>query len=133
MEDSEYVLLGTIDYTEAKRLKSALEERGVILKLVSNPQTCGTGGCAPKLEVFVKESDTPRVKEFMIEEHNRSLGDLTHEAGLMDEVFDSEKESARCPACGTEFSTRLNECPDCGLCFGGGEASDEPSGEGCGE
>jgi hypothetical protein len=117
MEDSEYVLLGAVDYAEAKRLKSALEDRGVILKIVSNPESCGTGGCSPKLELFARQEDLPKFQEFIVEERTRALGGLDHEAGLADEVFDSEKESARWPACGTSFATTQSECPDCGLCF----------------
>ena len=33
-------------------------------------------------------------------------------------LFDSEKESAQCPACGEKFSTLKSECPGCGLGFG---------------
>jgi hypothetical protein len=120
MEDSEYVLLGAADYSEAKRLKAALEERGVILNLVSNPESCGTGGCMPQLEMFARAIDVVRVQEFLAAERSLSMGDLQHAPGLADEVFDTEKEIAKCPACGTDFSTKLNECPDCGLCFGGG-------------
>jgi uncharacterized OB-fold protein len=36
---------------------------------------------------------------------------------MADEGFDPEKATAKCPACGTEFSTTSAECPDCGLVF----------------
>jgi rRNA maturation endonuclease Nob1 len=36
----------------------------------------------------------------------------------INQVFDPENPTAVCPACGTEFSTHLGECSDCGLAFG---------------
>ena len=113
------VLLGVVEYAEGKRLKSALADRGVQLELKSNPETCTTG-CKPTVEIHIREEDVAVVRAFMEQEKARSLDGLEFDASLANEVFDPEKETARCPACGTEFSTKLTECPDCGLGFSGG-------------
>ena len=115
----EWVTLGEVEYGEAKRLQAVLAERGVQMLLASNPDSCGTGGCKPKLEVRVPSQSMELVRAFFEEERKRSMDGLEHDASLGDEVFDPERATARCPACGTEFSTQLKECPDCGLCFGG--------------
>ena len=115
---SSRTLLGTIDFNEAKRIRSVLEDRGVKVEIVNNPDTCSTGGCKPTVEVYIQESDRVAVQAFIEEEKAREMAGLEFDAALLGEVFDPEKESARCPACGTSFSTSLKECPDCGLVFG---------------
>lgn len=116
MEDSEYVQVGEAPVSEAKRLKAILEGRGVILQLASDPDNCNS--CSPKVALYVRPGDLEKFKALLSEEHARSLGDLTPDARLADAVFDSEKDEAVCPACGMVFSTKLTECPDCGLGFG---------------
>ena len=111
------VLLGVIDLAEAKRVRSILGERGVELFLRSNPETCASGACRPTVEIYVTEIDLPKVKEFFLEEKARSLAGLENDPSHENADFHPEKETARCPASGTEFSTKLSECPDCGLGF----------------
>jgi len=41
--------------------------------------------------------------------------DIDH--SILNNVFDSNAQTAVCPCCGTSFSTSLKECPDCGLVF----------------
>lgn len=118
-EETGKVLLGIIELAEAKRVRSVLVERGVNLELVSNPETCSSGNCAKTVEVFVSREQLPIVTEFYQAEKERYAAGLDFDAALFNEVYDPEKESARCPACGTEFSTRHKECPDCGLVFAG--------------
>ena len=112
------VLLGVIDYAEAKRIQARLEERGVRLRLKNNPETCSSGGCKPTVEIFALETDLAKVQEFFAEEKQRSLDGLDFDPQRESLVFDPEQEKATCPACGTVFSTTSKECPDCGLCFG---------------
>ena len=56
-------LLGSLDFQEAKRIRSLLEDRGVKLELTVQPETCGKG-CKPVADVFVEEADLPKVREF---------------------------------------------------------------------
>ena len=111
------VLLGVIDLVEAKRLRNVLAERGVVLELISNPATCSSGKCGTSVEVYVDAEQVAQFRAFIAAERAIVLEGLGARPELHDEVFDSEKENAICPACGTEFSTRSVECPDCGLGF----------------
>lgn len=119
-EQPQPVVLGVIEIKEAKRIKAALEPLGVRLELVGNPETCDTGACAPKVEVHARPEDLEKIQEYFQGERSRDLAGLEFDPTLLGEVYDSEKESARCPACGEVFSTQLVECPGCGLCFGAG-------------
>ena len=118
MIEPEMTRIGTLELGEAKRIRSLLLEKGIQLELVSDPQTCSTGGCARTVDVFVASEKIPEVTDFLKAEKIRAVDGLEFDSVLINEVYDPEKESARCPACGTRFSTQLKECPDCGLGFG---------------
>jgi hypothetical protein len=124
------ILLGVMELQEAKRVRSHLEERGVRLELVSNPETCGDGkvGCKPSVEVYAQEADVPLIAEFFKREKERDLGGREIDPQLLSQVFDTSNEDATCPACGTQFKTAAKECPDCGLVFV--PEGMEPAGEG---
>ena len=112
------VLIGSAELTEAKRIQSSLKECGITLELASHPEACGrAGGCKPKLEMYGREEDIPAIQAFFKAEQIKNMGDLEIDPSLLDEVFDPEKDTARCPACGHEFSTQSTQCPDCGLQF----------------
>ncbi len=109
-------LLGIMDLNEAKRIKEILAERGVAIELGHNKQTC-TRGCRVTVEVWGELEDLPKIQELLREEQAKLLEDLDFDPEQSAEVFDANKETAVCPACGTRFSTDLKECPDCGLVF----------------
>ena len=118
MNDS--VLLGKIEYNEGKRIKAELEQRGVLIELKSEePHACGSArGCSISLEVWAQPQDIPQIQEFIRTEHQRAMEGLDFNPALLDAVFDPEKETAQCPACGQEFKTATaKECPECGLVF----------------
>jgi len=118
-DEKEWVLLGKADYAEAKRILAQLAERGIELKLSAQSEDCqATGRCKVTVEVFARFGDMERVQEFFQHERIRDLGGLPVDPSLLGEVFDTEKPTAKCPACGTEFPTTSGECPECGLCFG---------------
>lgn len=114
---SDLVLIGTVEYQEAKRLRSLLEELKVHLELVSNPETCSTGSCKVTVEIYAARADLPIIAQVFESEHARLFDGLEQDNALIDEIYDPEKPTARCPACGTEFSTEAKACPDCGLVF----------------
>jgi hypothetical protein len=130
MSESTLHFLGTALFTEAKRIQAALKERGVIVTLINNPDAPAAAGKPQKIEMYVEEEAVPQVAEFFRQEKARDLGGLEIQPELLDEVFDPEKDTARCPACSEVFSTRLTECPGCGLGFSGEEAS---CGTSCGD
>ncbi|MCM2321910.1 MAG: hypothetical protein NDJ90_01465 [Oligoflexia bacterium] len=113
------VLLGVLEYNEAKRIQARIEESdGVRLLLKGNPDTCGPGGkCRPRVEVWALTDDLPKVRDFMARERDRDYAGLDVNPELHEEVYDPSKDTARCPACGTTFQTSARECPDCGLVF----------------
>jgi len=105
-----------MELVAAKRLKETLAERGTTIELGHNKQTC-TRGCKVTVEVWAAPEDIPKVQELLGEEHARLLEDLEFDPKQSGQVFDPAKKTAVCPACGTEFSTALSECPECGLVF----------------
>jgi hypothetical protein len=120
---SEHVKIGEAPIREAKRLQAALAERGVAVRLASDPEQCNS--CSPKIMMSIHRSDLAAFQALMNEERARAFGMSAEDVAAAassgtlrsEAVFDPEKEDATCPACGTVFSTRLTECPDCGLGF----------------
>jgi hypothetical protein len=117
MSIDDRVVLGIAELQEAKRIRSLLEEQGIRIELVSNPRTCSTGGCQVTVELRAHPNDAPAFEAFVKKERERELAELEVDPELLEQVFDPERESATCPACGTSFSTSSRECPDCGLVF----------------
>jgi hypothetical protein len=109
------ISLGSIDYQEAKRIRSVFESQGVTLEVTVQPESCGKG-CKPVADVFVEEEHLEKVRDFLAAEQIREHGGLLGTKHL-EHVFDTANEDATCPACGTGFKTTLTECPDCGLVF----------------
>jgi hypothetical protein len=103
-----FTLLGSIEL--------ALANQGVTIEINVQPETCGKG-CTPMADVFADEADIPKVRDFFAAERKRTHGDIDSAADQLNQVFDTSKEDATCPACGTQFKTSAKECPDCGLVF----------------
>lgn len=114
---AESVLLGVVELREAKRLQAALRDKNVELTLVSNPETCASGSCAPTVELRALPGDVEVFRDFLRAERDRALQGLDVDAARLESVFDPEQPEATCPACGTRFATTNTECPDCGLGF----------------
>ncbi len=116
--DNDKILVGVIEINEAKRLKDKLLEEGVQIDLVHNNETCAKG-CQTRIEFWANSKDINKVQEVLNQEVKKMIekegNNINHEQ--ISSVFDSEAKTANCPACGTEFSTTLKECPDCGLVF----------------
>lgn len=114
---SEKIVLGTAELFDAKRLKSILSDKGIALELVSNPEKCSTGGCKVTVELHARPEDVPIIVEHLQKERSKLLEDLNFNPELHEQTFDTNQQTAICPACGTTFSTTKSECPDCGLVF----------------
>jgi len=110
------IRLGTMPLEEAKTLQRVLATRGVEVALDHNAHTC-TRGCTVTVEVLVAESALPVVQETLKEQYQKLTQGLSVNWELMGEVFDPSRAEATCPACGTQFSTQVAVCPECGLCF----------------
>ena len=113
----EYIFLGVASVAKVEQLKSLVHGKNIRLEILYNQQSCSTGGCGMSVEVWVHPQDLPLIQEMMSKQLSQSLEGLDFDPNVVNQVFDPSKESAICPACGTQFSTREHECPDCGLVF----------------
>jgi hypothetical protein len=116
--ESGEILIGNIEFNEAKRIKSALAEKNVHLRLAAEPHVCSSKGCKITVEVYSREEDLPVVSQYFQEARARELDGLNVNLELLGSaVFDVDQETTQCPACGTSFRTTEKACPDCGLVF----------------
>jgi hypothetical protein len=113
----EGLFLGVMNIHEAKTHQLKLKERGVAVEFRTNGHTCTTG-CTVTVEVWGKNEDEAKLAEYFKEDYLRHLKGHEPDFNQLSEVFDPQLESVVCQACGTKFSPRLSECPDCGLCYG---------------
>ena len=56
--------LGSSPIAEAKRIQAALQDKGVQLVLVADPESCRSKNCQPRIEIFVRPEDATQVEEF---------------------------------------------------------------------
>ena len=112
------ILIGVIEVNEAKRLKEKLSSRGINIDLIHNDETCKKS-YQSKVEVWVNSESIEAVQKMIHEENMHMIMSEGVEVNpdQLNQVFDSDAETAVCPACGTSFSTKLKECPECGLVF----------------
>jgi len=116
MSETEKVRLGVMPLVEAKRLKETLAELGMEIELGHNEETC-TRGCRVTVEIWAEPRHIPKIQEVLKAESSKIYEGLDFDPKQVDQVFDPGKETAVCPACGTQFSTKSDECPECGLAF----------------
>ena len=116
MNDQEKIMIGVYEINEAQRLAEILFQKGIEIESKHNKQTC-SGGCRVTVEVWAKHKDIKEIIKLFKEEREKLLDGLNYDIELDSEVFDPNKENAKCPACGTSFSTKEDKCPDCGLGF----------------
>ena len=110
-------LFGVMSVADADRLQGQLRKFGARMEKLFNQATCSSGGCGSSVEVWIYKEDVEQVKQAIVAQQQKNLSGLNFNPDLLTEVYDSSKETATCPACGTNFSTKLSECPECGLCF----------------
>lgn len=110
------ILLGTAPVVIANRYRDLLKDQSIEIDLAYNESTCKTG-CSHTMEMWADEADLPTVIEFIRSENKKNFEGLDFDPELVNQVFDSSKSEAQCPACGTVFPTSASTCPDCGLGF----------------
>ncbi|MBF0442015.1 MAG: hypothetical protein HQK54_08935 [Oligoflexales bacterium] len=115
MED-DLIKIGTTGLTKAEKIKGAMRQHGIRLEILLDKEHCGRG-CDMRVELWGRAEDIPAIQEIMAKEYANSLDGLEYDPETINQVFDPEKETAICPACGHEFSTKSEECPECGLNF----------------
>lgn len=110
------IFLGVMDLQEAKNHQIKLKNKGILLELKSNGETCTTG-CKVTVELWGRESDQDHLKDYFKNQYLKNVEGHTPNFEHMSEVFDANAAEVICQACGTKFSPKLSECPDCGLVY----------------
>ena len=114
--DADLVACVQATLLEAKELRDACLAVDIPV-LLDRAGCCGKGGCAcaPKIQLFARAEDLPRVND-LVHERWRALAlregtiDPDHPA-----VAPAETEGTPCPACGTATPLVHGACGDCGL------------------
>lgn len=113
----EEVFLGVMGLQEAKNHQHHLKNKGVEIHFKTNGATCTTG-CKVTVEVWGLEVDLPRIQEYLQKDYLKHVQGHVPNFEQISAVFDPSASEVLCQACGTKFSPKLSECPDCGLCYG---------------
>lgn len=111
------IRLAILPLEEAKGLQDQLRSKNIELQLEHNDATC-TRGCSVTVEVLGYEKDLPVISEVYRDNYMKLLEGHDVNLDALNAVYDPSKSNATCPACATEFSTKLSECPECGLVLG---------------
>ena len=111
------IFLGVMELQEAKNHQLKLKAQGVELEFKTNGKTCTTG-CKVTVEVWAPAQHAELIKAHLMSDYLKHL--KGHEPNIehLASVFDPSASEVICQACGMKFSPQMNECPDCGLCYG---------------
>lgn len=116
LETSGLLFLGVMDLQEAKTHQIRLRDQNAQLILKTNPSTC-TSGCKVTVEVWADLAYKSILESYFKQNYLNNLKGHMPDLQTLNEVFDQSKENVICQACGTQFSSKLNTCPDCGLVY----------------
>ncbi len=116
MHHGEKTLFGIIPAGEADIVAKHLAQEGIDVVAITNHSTCKTG-CSPSKEIWVHPDDVATIQRVLHSRHMRTLEGMGADLELINQVFDPGQATAICPACGTEFSTKESQCPECELAF----------------
>jgi hypothetical protein len=118
LDGAELVPYGTASIAEARELVALCLEADVPAAVGSADgcgDGCSTGGCAPKVQLLVREEDARKVQDVL---RGRWL-EMVKAEGTVDQVaprppLDPDADPP-CPACGTVAPLVNGACSDCGL------------------
>jgi hypothetical protein len=115
LSDAELVACLEAPLPEAKQLRDACLEAEIPVVL-DRGGCCGKSGCgcAPKLQLFARAEDVPRVSHLM-HERWRALALREGTVDLDHRSVAPSGEDPPCPACGTAAPLVGGQCSDCGL------------------
>jgi hypothetical protein len=99
----------------ARELERRLLANEIPVMLATPDACCGSGGCAPKLQVLLREEDVPRLGQLLKDEWLEALAREGLGDGLMALGTPSSGEALACPACGFAGPLVEGACGDCGL------------------
>lgn len=112
LEGAELIPAVQAPLQDAKRLLASCLDADIPAVLGRTP-SCPTGGCTPKIELFVRPDDIPRLAALMREQWQDLVEGTLGVAMRAVEV--GEDEHLPCPACGTAAPLVDGACSDCGL------------------
>ena len=115
--EQELVKMGSANLAKAEQIKALLKRHDIQLEILLDKDNCGAG-CSLQVDLWIRAGYLSHVQEILSREYVNSLQGLDVDFERINQEFDPEKENAICPACGHEFSTQNDECPECGLNFG---------------
>lgn len=116
--DDELVTIHKGTLQELRYLEKIFKEENIGMLVMSDqPAGCQKGCCPTDYYLQVRQEDVMAAVTIIRAEFHRSTALDSHELDHSDQVFNSDASHATCPACGFEFETSTNICPDCGLCF----------------
>ena len=121
LADAELVPCFQAGFADAKEVRDACLGADIPV-LLDRGECCGKGGCgcAPKLQLFARSEDVPRVRD-LLQERWQELA--RREGTLDDDSPDADSptlaapagDEPPCPACGTAAPLVKGACTDCGL------------------
>lgn len=116
--DDEIVTIHQGALRDIRSLEEILHAEKIPALVAGDERSCGKG-CSPSaFYLQVRREDAPDALRILAAEHARTTALAQHDTTHSHTVYDTNADQATCPACGHTFSTTLDSCPDCGLCFG---------------
>lgn len=114
LAEAEVVAVLEAPVADAKRLLERCLEADIPVVL-GRDDHC-TKGCSPKLILFARAEDAPRVGQLLNDAWRASvLAEGTVDGARAAAQVDPECDDLPCPACATIVPAAAPECPDCGL------------------
>jgi len=107
---------------ELKQIRRLLEKHGIASLIAGDGSDCSKGcGASSAFILQVKEADLGRAGSIMSEDFRRSTALDSHAVSNVSSssevVLDERAAEIYCPACGFNFVSQEQACPECGLCF----------------
>lgn len=103
------------DLKDLKGIAAVLEQEHISSILMGEEPGCGKGCCGPGAYLAVKREDVPEAQRVIQNYWDRTTGFSTYDTSSCEAVVNKDAGEAVCPACGFQFQTRTDTCPDCGL------------------
>lgn len=114
LADAEVVPVLEAPVADAKRLLERCLEADIPVVL-GRDDHC-TKGCSPKLILFARQEDAPRVGQLLNDAWRASvMAEGTVGGARATADVNPESDDLPCPACGFVVPASAAECPDCGL------------------
>ena len=107
---------------EIKQIRRLLEKHGIASLVAGDRPDCNKGcGASSTFILQIKEADLGPAGLILSEDFRRSTALDSHTVSNVSSssevVLDERAAEIYCPACGFNFVSQEQACPECGLCF----------------